>query len=239
MEKFTGITGKKLLESSSTYLQHAEEAELRGKEQMQLHGKFFCCWEVFTCVVRVDSLRKGTELLLGENLVIQDPQTQVEQGNTSLFILHFDIHLHTSTHQWYQINTPLLTQMKSSNTSQTSPTGREKCSTPYCKRVQVRCSHLLIYRSLAFCAPSLFHCGHFPTEKGKKMWKLTLNDNSKSVHKTKHAKSSLLPSKSDDRPWHWWQKHCKSLSCYFLPLKSFNMSLKTLSWISSAQQWHV
>lgn len=39
------------------------------------------------CVVRVDSLRKGTELLLGEILVIQDPQTQAEQGNTS-FTLH-------------------------------------------------------------------------------------------------------------------------------------------------------
>lgn len=46
------------------------------------------------CVVRMDSLRKGTELLLGKMLVMQDPQTQVEQGNTYPFTLHCDIHLH-------------------------------------------------------------------------------------------------------------------------------------------------
>lgn len=59
------------------------------------------------------------------NPVNQDIQTYVQEGNVSPFTPHFDIHLHASTHQeWYQISqweTPLLTQMKSSNRNLTPP----------------------------------------------------------------------------------------------------------------------
>lgn len=101
---------------------------LRGQEQMQLHGKFFlCCWEVFTLCGESGFSKERYRTTTRWNARSSNP------GKHFSFTLHFDIHLHTSTHQWYQTNTPLLTQMKSSNTNRTSPAGREKCSTPHCK----------------------------------------------------------------------------------------------------------
>lgn len=101
---------------------------LRGKEQMQLHGKFFlCCWEVFTLCGESGFSKERYRTTTRWNPRSPNP------GKRFSFTLHFDIHLHTSTHQWHQTNTPLLTQMKSSNTNRTSPAGREKCSTPRCK----------------------------------------------------------------------------------------------------------
>lgn len=123
--------------------------------------------------------------------------------------------------------------MKSSNINLTPPVVSEKCSTPHCMKAQVRCSHLLRYGKI-LCLKFYFTAGICQLKKGKKMWKLTPNDSSKSVHKTylEHAKPSLLSLKPEARPWHWLQEHCKGFGCYStisLLLQSLNMSLKTHS----------
>lgn len=100
--------GKILLESSSTYLQHAEEAEL-GSPQRQ--GTNAAAWEILLMLLRSFHLvwwewillRKGTELLVVKSLLskILKPRCSRETLLLSPYILTFTYTLaHTSDTKW-------------------------------------------------------------------------------------------------------------------------------------------
>lgn len=158
--------------SSSTYLQDAEEAEL-GSSQRQLHGKFLFMWLRSFHLVWWEWILYGKvqNYCWVKSLSSKIPQPRYSRETLLLspYILTFIYTLaHTSDTKYPTGNASLLTLMKSFHTNWTTLEGREKCSTPHCKKAQARCSPLLRYRCPALCAASFISLWAFPYWKRQK-----------------------------------------------------------------------